>query len=59
MSLATVLGNALAQAQKPQREGEPDRFAFVAGYMATDKRSVPWDFSVDRPTVFLLLPEGP
>lgn len=58
MSPATVLGNAHAQAQKLQREGETDRFALlIRPAWSPDKWSVPRDSSVDRPTVFLLFLE--
>lgn len=59
MSPANILGCAHAQAQEPQREGETDVFAlFIGAVWSPDKWSVPWDSSVDRPTVFLLLPEA-
>ena len=59
MSPATVLGNALAQAQKPQREGEPDRFALFMGptwpQINGQRHGTPlW---TDR-QFFLLLPEA-
>ena len=45
---------------KATEGGRVGQICFVYGArMATDKRSVPWDSSVDRPTVFSAVPRGP
>lgn len=44
---------------KATEGGRAGQIRFVYGArMATDKQSVPWDFSVDRPTVFSAAPEA-
>lgn len=53
-------GKCTRAGPKATEGGRAGQIRFVYGArMATDKRSVPWDFSVDRPTVFSAAPRGP
>ena len=53
-------GKCTCTGPKATEGGRARQIRFVYGArMATDKRSVPWDSSVDRPMVFSAAPRGP
>lgn len=53
-------GKCTCTGPKATEGGRAGQICFVYGaHMATDKWSVPWDSSVDRPTAFPAAPRGP